>query len=1021
MKPRCSRAYRIHDNPHSDRNAAGLAVASGLGCDSVLVGAAVPEFEYAGYAGFDPPMLGEFSRRCRKHRMQVLLELRCDRLAAQLPIVASHPSWFRAVADVTNGPIDPRRPVAPNAVLARLEFDAACRGVADWYIEQMCAAIDCGCAGFVVHWPQRLPPEFTRRLFAGVRRHAADAVLVAWTPGTNAVQRRGLRGCGYDAGVCSLPWWDYRAPWFADELDDLRHIGLVIAPLRMPGGDDERARRALRRAIEFARACADGIVFDLADAAATTPWPSSPVAPVAKRTRPDARTAHVLRPVGAPWAHAGAWLDAATTELVLVNSDLDHHTAVADAVADYAGLGTLAMPATLAPGEVRRITIPAALPMKLASAPLPSRQARAAARVAIERIEPAVDGGRFAAKCTLGETVVVSADVFSDGHPTLAVHLLWREDDRETWNRVRMKALGNDRWSAQFRATRLGRYVFTVEGGIDEFASFRTDLAKKHTAGQAGALDVAEGRALIEKAVRRAPEPLRRQLRGLVHDIAAAPDPVAALLAPECADLLNQALPPAFVTQDAVHTVVVERRAARCAAWYELFPRSQGRGGRHGTFTDVIAQLPRIAAMGFDVLYFPPIHPIGVSNRKGANNALQAQPGEPGSTYAIGGAEGGHDAVHPQLGTLADFRKLVATAAEHGLEIALDFAVQCSPDHPWIKQHPEWFDWRPDGSLKHAENPTKKYEDIVNVDFYGKDDAAGLWRALLGILAFWLKQGVRIFRVDNPHTKPLPFWEWLIAEMRALDPGVVFLSEAFTRPKPMYRLAKLGFSQSYTYFTWRNTRAELEAYLRELNAEPVRWFFRPHFFVNTPDINPYFLQTSGRAGFLIRAALAATLSGLWGMYSGFELCEAAPLPGREEYLDSEKYQLRERDWNAPGNIAAEIAELNRIRRANPALQTHLGVTFYNCSNDAILYFAKATPARDNTILVAICLDPHRAQEATIELPLWEWGLDDHGALQAEDLLRGDAFVWRGKIQPLRLDPAVAPYRLWRLRREEAIG
>jgi starch synthase (maltosyl-transferring) len=424
--------------------------------------------------------------------------------------------------------------------------------------------------------------------------------------------------------------------------------------------------------------------------------------------------------------------------------------------------------------------------------------------------------------------------------------------------------------------------------------------------------------------------------------------------------------------------------------------------------------------MGFDVLYFPPIHPIGTSNRKGANNALRAQPGEPGSAYAIGSAEGGHDAVHPQLGTLADFRKLIAAAAQHGLEIALDFAIQCSPDHPWIKQHPEWFDWRPDGSLKHAENPPKKYEDIVNVDFYNARDAAGLWQALLAIVAFWIKQGVRIFRVDNPHTKPLPFWEWLIAQVRALDAGVVFLSEAFTRPKPMYRLAKLGFAQSYTYFTWRNTRAELESYLRELTGAPVRHFFRPHFFVNTPDINPYFLQTSGRAGFLIRAALAATLSGLWGMYSGFELCEAAPLPGSEEYLDSEKYQLRARDWNAPGNIAAEIAALNRIRRANPALQTHLGITFYNCSNVNIIYFAKATPARDNTILVAICLDPHQAQEATVELPLWEFGLDDDAALQAEDLLRGEEFSWRGKRQQLRLEPT-APYRLWRLRRPEALA
>ena len=373
----------------------------------------------------------------------------------------------------------------------------------------------------------------------------------------------------------------------------------------------------------------------------------------------------------------------------------------------------------------------------------------------------------------------------------------------------------------------------------------------------------------------------------------------------------------------------VDRPQAGFASWYEMFPRSATDDpARHGTFVDVIARLPAIRAMGFDVLYFPPIHPIGTTNRKGRNNALRAEPDDVGSPYAIGGPEGGHDAIHPQLGTLDDFRALVAAAKDHGLEIALDFAIQCSPDHPWLREHPDWFRWRPDGSIRFAENPPKKYEDIVNPDFYAEAAMPGLWLALRDVVQFWVDQGVRIFRVDNPHTKPLPFWHWMIADIRGRHPDVIFLAEAFTRPKLMYRLAKVGFTQSYTYFTWRNTKQEIIEYLTELNAPPVRDFFRPNFFVNTPDINPPFLQTSGRPGFLIRAALACTLSGLWGMYSGFELCEAAPLPGREEYLDSEKYQIRVRDFAAPGNIVGEITALNRIRRAHPALQSHLGVTFY---------------------------------------------------------------------------------------------
>src|SRR5690606_30156017 len=417
-------------------------------------------------------------------------------------------------------------------------------------------------------------------------------------------------------------------------------------------------------------------------------------------------------------------------------------------------------------------------------------------------------------------------------------------------------------------------------------------------------------------------------------------------------------------TRSPVFPLEVERPLAQFASWYELFPRSVTNDPhRHGTFKDVIRRLPEIVAMGFDVVYFPPIHPIGHTHRKGRNNALLAKEGDPGSPYAIGSEEGGHEALHPQLGSFEDFHELVAVARSLGLEIALDFAIQCSPDHPWLREHPGWFSWRPDGSIRHAENPPKKYEDIVNVDFYAEGAIPELWLALRDVVEGWVMHGVSLFRVDNPHTKPLPFWEWLIADIRGRHPEVIFLAEAFTRPAMMARLGKLGISQSYTYFTWRNTKEELQTYFTELNEPPWRDCYRPNFFVNTPDINPYFLHESGRAGFLIRAVLATMGSGLWGMYSGFEICESAPIPGREEYLDSEKYQIKPRNFRAPGNIVGEIAQLNLIRRRNPALHTHLGFQAYTAWNDNILYFGKRTAELDNFILVAVSLDPHHAQEA----------------------------------------------------------
>ncbi len=624
-----------------------------------------------------------------------------------------------------------------------------------------------------------------------------------------------------------------------------------------------------------------------------------------------------------------------------------------------------------------------------------------------------VDNGRFPTKRILGEVVEVSADLVIDGHGKLAAALLWRATDEADWQETPLLPLGNDRWVASFPLQRLGRHLFCIEAWQDDFAAFRDELGKKHAAGLNVALELEEGRLLVARAGTR-----DAAAAALAKRLAAADgaERLALLLADETATLMQTADTRPFKIRSAEIPVDAERTAARFASWYELFPRSQaGDGRRHGTFRDVIAQLPRIQAMGFDVLYFPPIHPIGMASRKGPNNTLTPGPDDPGSPYAIGSADGGHDALHPQLGSFEDFEALREAAAAHGLELALDFAIQCSPDHPWLKQHKDWFDWRPDGSLRTAENPPKKYEDIVNVDFYKPEAIPELWLALRDVVLFWAGKGVRCFRVDNPHTKPLPFWEWLIAEVRGAHPDAIFLAEAFTRPKVMYRLAKLGFSQSYTYFTWRNTKRELEDYLTELTTTAPRDFFRPHFFVNTPDINPIPLQTSGRAGHLIRAALAATLSGLWGVYQGFEYCEATPLPGREEYLDSEKYQLRAWPDRAPGDIVDEIAQLNRIRRTNPALQSHLGVTFHNAFNDQVLWYRRATEDGSNTLLCAVSLDPFAAQEADVELPLWEWELPDEAALDAEDLFTGERFTWHGKPQRLRIDPGVRPFGIWRVR------
>ncbi|WP_144112840.1 maltotransferase domain-containing protein [Paraburkholderia sp. BCC1886] len=693
-------------------------------------------------------------------------------------------------------------------------------------------------------------------------------------------------------------------------------------------------------------------------------------------------------------------------------------------------------PFTLAAGAVRVFRAISEKPIRLAppidkanskrSGRKTVLEAITAPRVAIESVSPSVEHGRFAAKRTIGERAEISAAIFAEGHDKIAAAVVWRAADETVWHEAPMaqaQPAGLDIWKARIPLERMGRHEFTVIAWRDDFASLVEHVQKKLKAGQTVETELDEAThlfALVLAEVETVEGAVTEPLEHIVKVFTKA-DPetkLALLLAPTTAKAMTAARHRPFLSRDPViYKIDAERTAASFASWYEIFPRSMSDDeSRHGTFADVTTKLPRIRDMGFDVLYFPPIHPIGVANRKGRNNTLNAQPGDVGSPYAIGGVEGGHTAVHPQLGTLDDFKAMLKAAHEHGLEIALDFAVQCSPDHPWLKEHPTWFAWRPDGTLRYAENPPKKYQDIVNPDFYAHDAKPDLWLALRDVFLFWIDAGVRIFRIDNPHTKPLPFWEWVIGDVRARFPETIFLAEAFTRPRMMNRLGKIGFSQSYTYFTWRESKRDFIEYMTELTQTGARDSYRPNFFVNTPDINPRHLQSQGRSGFLIRAALAATLAGVWGVYSGFELCEAAALPNSEEYLDSEKYQLRAWDWNRPGNIVGEVGALNRIRRANPALQTHLGLTFLTAHNDHILFFEKATESRDNVIVVAINLDPFNEQGADVELS-WDtfqqWNLHDHGALEVTDQMTGARFEWHGRWQHIRLGSG-QPFSIWRI-------
>ncbi len=648
---------------------------------------------------------------------------------------------------------------------------------------------------------------------------------------------------------------------------------------------------------------------------------------------------------------------------------------------------------------------------------LPDRTAR---RVWIENVQPSVDGGRHPAKRVVGERVVVRADILADGHDRIAAVARVRTGDDEPPREVPLRRVENDRWEGSFEIAARRLHRFTVIAWIDRLATWQEALAVKRDAGQDVAGELIDGAALVDAVAGRAggDDAARlREIAAVLRGDAPVSERIARALAPDLAELAARHPDRARATEHEPELrLEVARPRARTGAWYEMFPRSHGpEPGRHGTLRDAEDRIPAIAAMGFDVLYLPPIHPIGRVHRKGPDNSLTAGPGDPGSPWAIGSDEGGHTAVHPDLGTLDDLDHFVAATRAHGMELALDLALQCAPDHPWVREHPEWFVRRHDGSIRHAENPPKQYEDIVPLDF-ACDDWRRLWGELLATVLFWVERGVTVLRVDNPHTKPLRFWRWLIAEVRRRHPDVVFLSEAFTRPRLMYALAKVGFDQSYTYFTWRNTRRELTRYLEELTRPPVSEFFRPNLFTNTPDILPEYLQLSGRPGFQARLVLAATLSASYGIYSGFELCEDHALPGREEYAGSEKYQLVHRDYDAPGNLSPLITRINRIRRDNPALQRNDTLRFHPVDNDLLLFYSKVTEDLSSIVLVVVNLDPHHTQSGWVEVPLTLLDLSPHDSFQVHDLIGEGRYLWQGSRNYVEIDPRSMPAQVYRVRR-----
>lgn len=1043
--------YRLHDLFAGEGN--GDALLAGFTEDAALLGLDVMMDLVANHTAKDAPLVEEHPEWYRRDEGGALYSPR---------VVGSDGSSAVTVWDD----------------LAELDYGSpsARQSLIDYWSTYLRHYVRLGFSGFRCDAAYKLPAEVWRPLIAAARAAKPKVKFFAETLGCTPAETEALRDAGFDYFFNSSKWWDFRSDWLLEQYEAFRSIASSIA--FPESHDTERlaaeigttdpqqiAQQATFRYL-FAACFSTGVMMPIGyeygfrkklDVVRTQPedW-EQPIIDISdtiaainamKRSIPALNEEGPQRLITAPRAPVLAMLRQTIDRgkgcaLMIFNPDsrrthtVDPGPLLSETGGRYDSFEDITphaspivlepgRPITLSPLEMRVFkgepAIAAARARRQRSEKAEKRALEdlAGQRVVIENVSTEIGEGRNPAKRIVGDVLEVSADIFCDGHDQIAAQILYKEAQAAKWRETPMVYFDNDRWIGHVPLSRNTRYLFTIEAWRDLFATWRVDFIKKQNAGKPIDFGLLEGRSLVEAAAKAAPEWDARSLSGLMERLGDhGSDPsqrIAILLSDELREVMGRVGQRANLSRYKREIeIVVDRTAARFGSWYEMFPRSAAdAANRHGTFDDVIRRLPHVRGMGFDVLYFPPIHPIGRTNRKGRNNSLRANPEDPGSPYAIGSAEGGHTAIHPDLGTFEDFHRLVQEASKQGIEIALDFAIQCSPDHPWIKAHPEWFEWRPDGGIKFAENPPKKYEDIVNVQFYG-EAFPSLWHALRDVVLFWVGHGIKIFRVDNPHTKPVPFWEWMIRSVQDRHPDVVFLSEAFTRPKMMKKLAKAGFSQSYTYFTWRHSKAELTEYLTELTQGPPKEYFRPNFFVNTPDINPPYLQTGGRPAFQIRAVLAATLSSLWGMYNGFELCEAAPIPGSEEYLNAEKYEIKAWDWDRPGNIREHIARLNRIRRDNPALHELTNLRFYTAHDENILFYGKMTRSRDNIIWIAVNLDPHGVHETGIVLPLHELDLGDGAAIDVEELLAGDRFTWRGRDQRIRLDPHHNPCAIWRI-------
>ncbi|GAB2791596.1 alpha-1,4-glucan--maltose-1-phosphate maltosyltransferase [Rhabdobacter roseus] len=640
-------------------------------------------------------------------------------------------------------------------------------------------------------------------------------------------------------------------------------------------------------------------------------------------------------------------------------------------------------------------------------------------RVVISNVSPQIEAGQYPAKGVVEEGIVLSADVFSDGHDVVRASVLIKHESEQQWQELPMEFVINDRWEVYWRPEQPGFYQFQVQGWIDHFTTWKKGLVKKYDAHQDIAVELEIGVALVQEVLSLANPQDKPLLDQWIEAIKAVEDPAQAMplvLSDALSRALNLVKQEALTTRSpSVYPLEIERKKAGFSAWYELFPRSAAaEPGKHGTFKDVKKLVPMVAKMGFDTLYFPPIHPIGELKRKGKNNSLTPSPTDPGSPWAIGNRLGGHKAIHPELGTLKDFRDLIKEAKKFNIELAMDIAYQCAPDHPYVKEHPQWFVWRPDGTVQYAENPPKKYEDILPFNFE-TDDWENLWQELKSVIDYWIEQGIRVFRIDNPHTKAFAFWEWMIREVRKVHPEVLFLAEAFTRPRVMEKLAKIGFNQSYTYFTWRNTKWEFEQYLTELTQTDLQYYFRPNFWPNTPDILPHHLVVGGENAHIMRLILAATMSSNYGLYGPvYEYGVNTPHPGKEEYTDNEKYEIKHWNWEQYSRTREIITLVNKIRRENPALQATRNIRFTDTDNEQIICYTKTEPATANAVIVAVNLDVHNTQGGHIKVPLHQLGLHPDQPYLVRDMLSGEKYRWRGEYNYVQLNPYEMPAHIFKV-------